>query len=148
MEKIKLRKNTFLEHCRALPHATEDIKWKKDLVFSVGQKMFAVFNLDDVTQFSFKATPAMFGTLTAIAGIVPAPYVARYNWVLVTNSKALPQKMLKGLLTESYQMVAAGLPAKVRKKLAMDIKQNKSRRSAATKQLKTKISGSRKRNSH
>jgi len=123
-----MSKNIFIEHCRALPHATEDIKWKKDLVFSVGQKMFAVFNLDDVTQFSFKTTPAMFGTLTAIEGIVPAPYVARYNWVLVTNSKALSQKMLKGLLTESYQMVAAGLSAKVRKELKLMAKEDKKRK--------------------
>jgi len=123
-----MRKNSLLEFCRALPHASEDIKWKKDLVFSVGGKMFAVFNLDDVTQFSFKATPAMFGTLTAMDGIIPAPYVARYNWVLVTNPKALPQKMLKGLLTESHQLVAAGLPAKVRKELDNDKNDKKKKR--------------------
>lgn len=28
--------------CRSLPGATEDIKWGADLVFSVGEKMFAV----------------------------------------------------------------------------------------------------------
>jgi len=44
---------------------------------------------------------------------------------LVTNLKALPQKMLKALLTESYQMVAAGLPAKVRKELGLLAKEDK-----------------------
>jgi len=131
-----MSKNAFIEHCRALPHVTEDIKWKKDLVFSVGQKMFAVFNLDDVTQFSFKSTPAMFGTLTAIAGIVPAPYAARFNWVLVTTPKALSQKMLKTLLTESYELVAAGLPAKVGKELGLETQQSQSRRSTMTQRSK------------
>jgi predicted DNA-binding protein (MmcQ/YjbR family) len=69
----------------------------------------------------------MFGTLIAIEGIVPAPYAARFNWVLMTNPKALSQKMLKALLTDSYQMVAAGLPAKVRKELGLETRQNKSR---------------------
>lgn len=33
----------LISFCRNLPKATEDIKWGKDLVFSVGNKMFAVF---------------------------------------------------------------------------------------------------------
>ena len=120
-----MKKQPLIEFCRSLPHATEDIKWGKDLVFSIGSKMFAVFNTNDLTQFSFKTTLAMFGTLTAIEGIVPAPYAARFNWVLVTTPKALSQKMLKALLTESYQMVAAGLPAKVRKELGLLAKEDK-----------------------
>jgi len=52
-------------------------------------------------------------------GIDPAPYLARYNWVLVTKPRALPSAMLKQLLRESYHLVAAGLPAKKKKELGL-----------------------------
>ena len=49
----------FRTFCLSLPHVTEDLKWEKDLVFSVGVKMFAATSLEprDV-KLSLKATPA------------------------------------------------------------------------------------------
>ena len=113
-------RNPLLTFGRNLPHATEDIKWKMDLCFSIGGKMFAVFNVDDVSQISFKTTPATFAMLTKQTGIIPAPYAARFHWVSVRDPKALPRKALEELIEESYQLVAAGLPRKVRKKLGME----------------------------
>lgn len=110
---------TFAAFCRKLPHATEDVKWENNLVFSIGGKMFAVFELPDISHVSFRATPWLFATLTGKDGIEPAPYLARHNWVLVTTPKALPAAMLKQLLRESYQLVAAGLPARKRKDLGL-----------------------------
>lgn len=41
--------------CRALPGATEDVKWESNLVFSVAAKMFAVTGVDgDANGISFK----------------------------------------------------------------------------------------------
>ena len=34
--------NWIRTFCLALPSVTEDVKWEKDLVFSIGAKMFAV----------------------------------------------------------------------------------------------------------
>ncbi len=110
---------TFAAFCRKLPHATEDVKWENNLVFSIGGKMFAVFDLPDISHVSFRATPWLFATLTGKDGIEPAPYLARHNWVLVTKPHALPATMLKQLLRESYQLVAAGLPAKQRKEFGL-----------------------------
>lgn len=111
--------NSLISFCRSLPHATEDIKWGKDFVFSIGDKMFAVFNPENESQVSFKTTPAMFSTLTGKKGIIPAPYLARHNWVLIEDAKVLPGEMLKDLLEESYRLVATKLPAKVRKELEL-----------------------------
>ena len=79
----------LLAFCRNLPHATEDIKWRKDLCFSVGGKMFAVFNMDDLSQFGFKTTPATFAMLIKQAGIIPARYAARFHWVSVRDPKVV-----------------------------------------------------------
>jgi predicted DNA-binding protein (MmcQ/YjbR family) len=114
------RTNPLLAFCRNLPHATEDIKWQKDLCFSIGGKMFAVFNMDDLSQVAFKTTPATFAMLTKQTAIIPAPYAARFHWVSVRDPKALPRKALEELIEESYQLVAAKLPRKVRKKMGME----------------------------
>ena len=111
--------DSLIAFCRNLPNATEDIKWGKDLVFSVGDKMFSVFDPEDNTKVCFKATPAMFSTLTGKEGIISAPYVGRFNWVLVEDLEVLPKEMLEDLISESYRLVAAKLPAKIRKSLSL-----------------------------
>jgi len=107
----------FIAFCRKLPHATEDVKWGADLVFSIGGKMFAVFDSAGGTKFSFKTTPAVFSILTKMDGIIPAPYVARYHWIMLEGPKALPPKQVQDLIRESYHLVSLGLPAKVRRAL-------------------------------
>jgi len=69
------------EICKALPGATEDVKWGQDLCFCVGGKMFAAVNLEPPHQLGFKCSPEDFAELTEREGIVPAPYLARAMWV-------------------------------------------------------------------
>ncbi len=113
------RRAAMLKFCRSLPHATEDVKWKKDLIFSVGEKMFAGFDVRGGDAIGFNTTPETFETLTQQEGIVPAPYAARFHWVSVADMEELPLSMLKDLVRESYNLVAAKLPAKVRRKLGL-----------------------------
>src|SRR5688572_12288008 len=96
------RTNPLLTFCRKLPHATEDVKWRKDLCFSIGGKMFAVFNTENLDHVGFKTTPANFAMLTKQPGIIPAPYAARFHWVAVRDPKALPREVIKELIEESY----------------------------------------------
>jgi len=111
--------DSLISFCRNLPKATEDIKWGKDHVFSVGAKMFAVFDPGNEKKVCFKTTPAMFSTLTGKEGIVSAPYVGRYSWVLVEDIDMLPEEMLEDLISESYRLVASKLPVKLRKELGL-----------------------------
>jgi len=114
-----MKREALLKLCRSLPHATQDVKWKKDLVFSVGGKMFACFNMEDDRHVGFKTTPAKFRELIGRPGIIPAPYAARFHWVSVEKTTALTAAQLKQLITESYLLVAAKLPKGVRKKLGL-----------------------------
>ena len=109
-----MSRRKFIAQCEKLPHATHDIKWKKDLVYSVGQKMFACFNAEGGPGVSFKTTPANFAQLTQTPGVIPAPYAARFHWVYVQRDDALPAAAVCELLRESYRLVFDGLPAKVR----------------------------------
>lgn len=110
---------TLRRFCLSLPQATEDIQWGNNLLFRVGRKMFAIAGLDKTpTSVCFKCTPDEFAELVEREGIIPAPYLARNNWVLLENLDALPAKELKRLIKDSYSMVAAKLPKKGRSKLA------------------------------
>lgn len=104
--------------CRSLPGATENIKWGADLVFSVGEKMFAVAG--DCTAkggISFKVDDDRFLELTDRKGIVPAPYLARAKWVLIEDEKAVSDKEAAELLRRSYQLVFSKLTKKLQREI-------------------------------
>jgi len=105
--------------CLSLPHVTEDVQWRSDLLFRIGNKMFAVVALDASSdhRMSFKCTPEVFAELTEREGIVPAPYVARYHWVALERFDALPERELKELLKTAYQLILEKLPRKSRAQL-------------------------------
>src|SRR6267378_7185674 len=103
------------EICLSFPGATEQIQWGNDLVFKVGGKMFAVTPLEPApVLLSFKASPENFVELTERSDIIPAPYLARAQWVALQTKDALLAEELARLLRESYDMVFAKLPRKAR----------------------------------
>ncbi len=101
--------------CLAFPGVTEQIQWGNDLLFKVGGKMFAVAPLEPAPVcLSFKASPEDFAELTERVDIIPAPYLARAQWVALQTRDALPPDELARLLRQSYDMVFAKLPKKAR----------------------------------
>ncbi len=106
------------ELCLSFPGATEQIQWGYDLLFKVGGKMFAVTPLEPAPVcLSFKASPENFAELTERPNIIPAPYLARAQWVALQTRDALPSEELSRLLRDSYDMVFAKLPKKTREAL-------------------------------
>ncbi|PYU43719.1 MAG: hypothetical protein DMG56_03135 [Acidobacteria bacterium] len=103
------------EVCLSFPGATEQIQWSSDLLFKVGGKMFAATPLEPAPVFlSFKAEPESFAQLTERPNIIPAPYLARAQWVGLQTKDALPADELARLLRDSYDLVFAKLPKKTR----------------------------------
>lgn len=108
----------LLDLCRKLPGTTEDVKWGNDLVFSVGGKMYAVFELPDHDSIGFKVDPTVFPVLTQQPGIIPAPYLAHHSWIKVTPS-AMPREAVEDLIRESHAIVAKKLSKKMRVSLGI-----------------------------
>jgi len=107
------------EVCLAFPGTTEQIQWGYDLLFKVGGKMFAITPLEPAPVcLSFKASSENFAELTERPNIIPAPYLARAQWVALQTKDALPPAELSKLLRESYELVAAKLPKKIRDSLS------------------------------
>src|SRR6185436_1309823 len=113
----KKSRDPLVEFCRSLPGATEDVKWGADLIFSVGGKMFAGFQLPDGEPMGFKVDAPVFGALVGRKGVIPAPYMAKHSWVSVTDRTQMPLATLKDLLAESHRLVAEKLSARARRAL-------------------------------
>jgi predicted DNA-binding protein (MmcQ/YjbR family) len=107
------------ELCLSFPGVVEQIQWGSDLLFKVGGKMFAVTPLEPAPVcLSFKASPEHFAELTERPNVIPAPYLARAQWVALQTWDALPADELACLLRDSYDMVFARLPRKTRDAIA------------------------------
>lgn len=103
--------------CSKLAGTTEDIKWDNDLCYSVGGKMYLVVSLSSPFTASFKVTPEQFELLTVLPGIEPAPYLARYHWILVTDVEALKKSQWEQSIKQSYQLVYSRLSKKVKNQI-------------------------------
>jgi predicted DNA-binding protein (MmcQ/YjbR family) len=105
--------------CMSFSGATETIQWGGERVFKVGGKMFAVISAArNADAMSFKTSDESFRLLTTLPGLVPAPYLARAQWVRIAPLSSLPGKDLEAYLRRAYEIVAAALPKKTRDALA------------------------------
>jgi predicted DNA-binding protein (MmcQ/YjbR family) len=104
--------------CMALPHSTETVQWGDDLVFKIGQKMYAVVPLEPAANakalLSFKCTKEGFDELIERPGIIPAPYLARAHWVSLEDPAAMTKTEIRKRLAEAYAIVFSTLPKKVK----------------------------------
>lgn len=105
--------------CRSLPGVTEDMKWGHNLVFSVGGKMFALFDAEGPASYAFKCDEADFDRLPDREGIIPAPYMARLGWVKVNKPAALRKPEAEALLRKAHALIAAGLSKKKQAELKL-----------------------------
>jgi predicted DNA-binding protein (MmcQ/YjbR family) len=105
--------------CLSFAGVTEQIQWGSDLLFKVGGKMFAITPLEPAPVWlSFKASPEDFADLTERPNIIPAPYLARAQWVALENKDAIPPDELARLVRDSYDMICAKLPKKTLESLS------------------------------
>jgi predicted DNA-binding protein (MmcQ/YjbR family) len=100
-------------YCLSLPDTTENVQWGNDLVFKIAGKMFAIVTLEPGDMWmSFKCTPEDFAELTERPAVIPAPYLARAQWVALERENALSVSEIKRLVRQSYELVRARLPKK------------------------------------
>jgi predicted DNA-binding protein (MmcQ/YjbR family) len=97
----------------ALPHTTETVQWGENLVFKIAGKIYAIAALEPADHWlSFKCSPEDFAELCEREGIVPAPYLARAQWVALETEDAIARPELKRLLRQAHELILAKLPKK------------------------------------
>jgi predicted DNA-binding protein (MmcQ/YjbR family) len=112
------------QYCRAFPHTTEIVQWGADLCFKVDGKLFVVAAIEMLPpRLSFKCTPENFAELCERTGIIPAPYMARAQWVSLLGLNTVPDDELRELIAESYRLVWERLPKRRRVELEGSVAQ-------------------------
>ena len=106
----------------ALPRVTETLQWGSNLVFwtmdkAVGGKMFALVDLEAVDRpvFAFAAGPERAPRLLEVAGVRPAPYLARAHWVACEHWGVLPLPELLREACAAYEYVGGRMPLRVQR---------------------------------
>lgn len=100
--------------CILLPHATEDIKYRKDLCLSIANKIFCGTRMEVPFRTGIKCTESDFGDLIEGQGIVPMPRLSTTYWIRVEKDDALTALEWKQYIKKSYTLIIAGLPKKIR----------------------------------
>jgi len=114
-----MRLDRIKKFALSLRQTTVVKQWGECLVFKVAGKMFLIIALDGelIDGVVLKCTPEEFDELTAIDGIIQAPYCAKRHWVRISDEEALPAAELLLRIRRSYELVVAKLPKKIQAKL-------------------------------
>ena len=107
------------EFCLAKKGVTEHFPFDEDtLVFKIGGKMFALSSLSKWEQgcpeINLKCDPEIAPQLRAdYEAITPGFHMSKVHWNTVSLNGDVSDKMVCGLITDSYNLVFKSLPKKI-----------------------------------
>lgn len=107
------------EYCLSLKGVTEDFPFDENtLVFKVAGKMFCLTDLVDDFSVNLKNKPEKNVELREKYNAVkPGYHMNKKHWNTVEIDGSVPDKMIKGWIDESYNLVVLKLPRKVQNEL-------------------------------
>ncbi|MEI9920511.1 MAG: MmcQ/YjbR family DNA-binding protein [Bacteroidota bacterium] len=110
---------SFRAYCLAKPGVTEETPFGPEtLVLKVMGKMFALTGVDDFKHIALKVDPEVGAELREqYSSVVPAYHMNKIHWINVLMDGGVADKLVKKWIDNSYDLVVAGLPKKVREKL-------------------------------
>lgn len=93
---------------------------EKTLVYKVGRKMIALFDVDNFEGVNLKCDlERAFELIEEYAGIKPGYHMNKVHWSTVDPASDVEAKLFWQLLQHSYDLVASSLPKKVRVELGL-----------------------------
>ncbi len=106
------------EYCLSMPGTSESFPFDEvTLVFKVMGKMFCLLNLDGEPGVNLKNTPEKIIEMQEMYSFVlPGYHMNKVYWNIVKTEHA-PDNLLKHWISESYILVANGLPGKHKEEL-------------------------------
>jgi predicted DNA-binding protein (MmcQ/YjbR family) len=106
--------DSIREYCLSFPNTKEKVQWGDDLLFLVGGKIFTAVGLDPAStvRVTFKCSPERYAELLEVEGAKSAPYVGRFKWIALEHFNVLPDRELREVIRESYELIASKVPRK------------------------------------
>jgi predicted DNA-binding protein (MmcQ/YjbR family) len=110
---------SYRQYCLAKPGVTEHTPFGPDtLVMKISGKMFTLTDLNSFGHIALKVIPEMGVELREqYTSVVPAYHMNKMHWINVVMDGAIPDKLVKRWIDNSYDLVVAGLTKKEREKL-------------------------------
>ena len=104
----------YREYCISKPGVTESFPFDEVvLVFKVMNKMFALADVDEFHSINLKCDPERAITLREeYEAVTPGYHMNKKHWNTVLNNSDVPDKMMKELIDDSYNLIVASLPKK------------------------------------
>jgi predicted DNA-binding protein (MmcQ/YjbR family) len=110
----------FIEYCLSLPGVKESFPFDdKTLVFKVGNKMFALTDVESFTYINLKCNPDKALELRAQypEDILPGYHMSKKHWNSVAVNKTVTDNLVFELINHSYLLVFDKLPKHVKQSL-------------------------------
>ena len=109
----------FRDYCLSLNGVTESFPFDEvTLVFKVGDKMFALCDIDHFDFVNLKCDPARALELRAeFQAVKPGWHMSKTHWNSVYVNQDVKDDFLKELIDHSYGLIVASLPKSKRESL-------------------------------
>ncbi len=117
-----MNRSEFNDFCATFRAADHVVQWGNSDVWKVGGKVFAICGwAEEQDAFTFKASEIAFQVLSEQPGVRPAPYLASrgLKWLQHYKAPGLSDDALRQHITDSYDMVVAGLTRRKRAELGL-----------------------------
>ncbi|TVR35514.1 MAG: MmcQ/YjbR family DNA-binding protein [Balneolaceae bacterium] len=111
---------SYRNYSLSFPGATEDLPFDENtLCFKVMGKIFTICDIEEFESINLKCDPIKAIELREMYPdiVVPGYHMNKKHWVTVSMQHNLPDDLIKEWITDSYNLVVAGLPKKDRGKL-------------------------------
>jgi predicted DNA-binding protein (MmcQ/YjbR family) len=115
-----MRPAQLRDHCLAFPGSTETFPFGPGIsVFKVAEKMFALTRLGhSPLSVSLKCEPLLAEQLReAHRAVLPGYHLNKRHWNTVIVDGSLPDRMIKDMIEDSYDLVVSQLPRAARRAL-------------------------------
>lgn len=112
----------FRDYCIRKKGVTEELPFgPQTLVFKVMGKMFAITDIDGFESINLKCDPEKAVILREeYSGVIPGYHMNKKHWNTVSTDGSVPDNLLREWIDESYDLIVAGLPGKLKEELAKD----------------------------
>ena len=109
----------FRDYCLSFPKVTEEFPFDdKVLVFKVMGKVFSLSNIENFEGINLKVDPEnAILQREKYTEVKPGYHMNKKHWNTVNVSGSLPTSLIKEWIQDSYDLVVAKMPKKVREEL-------------------------------
>jgi predicted DNA-binding protein (MmcQ/YjbR family) len=109
----------FREYCISKPGVTEEFPFdEQTLVFKVGGKMFVLTDIDEFASMNLKCDPEIvIQRMDRYPAVKPGFHMNKKYWITVDVDGSINDKLLREWIDDSYNLVFAGLPERLKNKI-------------------------------